>query len=345
MPEALVINDTTYAGTVASYMITRAVVGADTIQKGCAYVKDGIDKQYTIPRIEISNFMQRRQATPTSQGTVTVDGQVLVPKDMMLYYEFNPRDFEAHWYAEQLKPQLLARDLPQTVEAYMVMQQMKRLNEWFENAYWKSRIQYDTQGSAVDPTTKGAAASDAQYFYFDGLIKRLLDGATVPPVGQRTILVSSPLPLTDGASSPGVSENIIEALNRAYNLVPDALIGNYGPTAIKFMLNYKSQKMYEQALASNTYKNQDTTERGINRYKGYDVVPLAGIPDNTIVVCKAMPDLASNVWIGINSTQDNQLQIAKLQANSELYFIKGLFKADTQFGFYDQAVLYTTLTA
>lgn len=340
--EALVINDTTYAGTVASYMITRAVVGADTVDKGCIYVKDGIKKKHTIPRIEVSGFMQRRAATPTSKGTVTVDGNVLTPQDIMLYYEFNPRDFEDHWYAEQQSPTLLARELPQTVETFMVMQQMKRLNEWFENAIWRSRTQYAPDGSAVDPTTKGAAAGDAEYFYFDGLIKKLLDGATVPPVGQRTILVGSPATLVAGTAGGG-EENIGDALNRCYNLVPQAMLFKYG--VLKFLVNYKTQQTYEQFLTTQTFKNNDTTEKGINRYKGYDVVPLAGLPDNTIVVTFALPDISSQLWCGINSLQDNQLQIAKLQANSELFFIKGLFKMDTNAGFFDQVVLYTTLTA
>lgn len=344
MPEALVINDQTYSGTVASYMITRAVVGADTIDKGCVYVQDGIKKKKTIPRIEVSNFMQKRKATPTSQGNVTVDGNVLDPQDIMLYYEFNPRDFEEHWFAEQLSPTLLARELPQTAEAYLVMQQMKRLNEWFENAIWRSRIQYDPDGAAVNPTAKGAEAGDAQYLYFDGLIKKLLDGATVPPVGQRTILVSSPAILVAGTAGGG-QENIGDALLRTYKSVPKALLFRYGNTGLKFLIGYETQQIYEEFLTTQTFKNNDTTEKGINRYKGYEVVPLAGIPANTIIACITMPDLESALWVGINSTQDNQLQLQRLQANSELFFIKGLFKMDTQAGFYDQVVLYTTQTA
>ncbi len=345
MPEALVINDQTYAGTVASFMITRAVVGADTVEKGCAYVQDGIKKQHTIPRIEVTGFMQRRAATPTSKGTVTVDGQVLVPQDLMLYYEFNPRDYEQHWYAEQLKPQLLTRDLPQTAESFMVMQQMKRLNEWFEKANWRSRIDYAPDGAAIDPTTKGAAAGDAEYYYFDGFIKKMLDGATVPAVGQRTILVSNPATLVAGTAGAG-EENIGAALLRCYNLVPEALLFHYGVMGLKFLVGYSTQQVYEDFLTSQQFKNNDTTEKGINRYKGYEVVPLAGIPANTIVVCFANPDLSSNTWIGINSVLDEDgLQLAKLQANSELYFIKGLFKMDTNCGFFDQVVLYTTQTA
>ena len=49
MSEALNIQDTSWSGPAASYMITRAVVAADTIEKGCIYVEDGIRKKKTIP--------------------------------------------------------------------------------------------------------------------------------------------------------------------------------------------------------------------------------------------------------------------------------------------------------
>jgi hypothetical protein len=337
--EAIVLNDTTYAGSVASYMITRAVVGADTIQKGCVYVKDGIKKKETIPRLEVTDFIQRRKATPTSKGTVTVDAKVLEPLDFMLYYEFNPRDFEAHWYAEQQSPSLLARQLPQTIEAFMMMQQMLRLNEWFENAIWRSRIQYAPDGATVvTPASKGAEAGDAVYYYFDGLLKRLLDDAT-------TILVSTPATLVSGTAGGG-EENIGAALNRCLKLVPKALLQRYGKMGLKFMISYATKLVYDEFLTTTTtFKNNDTTERSIDRYKGYDVVPLAGMTDNTIVVCIAAPDISSNLWVGINSTSDNTLKLAALQANSEMYFMKGLFKMDTQSGFPDQVVLYTSITA
>ena len=328
--EALNIQDTTYSGTVASYMITRAVVGADTIEKGVIYVEDGIKKKKTIPRIEVSNFMQRRTATPTSQGEVTVDGRVLDPQDLMLYYEFNPRDFEQHWYAEQLQPKLLGRELPVTAENFMVMQTMKRLNEFFENAIHRSRVQYDSQGANIDPVSKGDVGSAEAYFYFDGLIKKALDSLD-------TIVIPTPVALTFG--------NIRDKFQIALNSVPKALLYRYGKAGLKFVVSYADQLKYEQALRQDLYKNQDTTESGINRYSGYDVVPVAGMPENTFYLCIAKPDIDSNLWLGINSTQDNQLQLMRLQNNSELFFVKGLFKMDTQIGFTDQLVLYTTMIA
>lgn len=332
--EALQINDTTYAGEVASYMITRAVIDADTINKGCIMVEDGIKKQKTIPRIEVTNIFQKRSATPISSGSVTVDAAVLAPKDLMMYFEFNPRDFESHWYAVQLNPKLMDAELPPTIENFMMMQTMKRSNEFFENAIWRSRVQYDPEGSAVDPTTKGAAAADAAYLYFDGLVKKALDN-------PATIQVPSPVALTGGASG-----NIITKFQQAYSLVPQALLYKYGTGGLKFLISYADQQKYENTLQLlTTFKNQDTTERAINRYNGYEVVPCAGIPENTFFVAIAKPDVDSNIWMGINSTEDANLQLQRLQNNSELFFVKGLFKADTQIGFADQLVMYTTLTA
>lgn len=347
MPEALDIQDSTWSGPAASYMITRAVTGADTIQKGCIYVEDGIRKKKTIPRIEVSNFMQKRQATPVSKGNVTVDGAVLEPRDAMLYYEFNPRDYEAHYYAELLEPKLLGRELPVTAENFMMMQTMKRLNEFWETSIWRSRSQYDPAGDAVLPSSKGEATSGQPFYdtdgnpaaiYFDGLIKKALDAS-------GTILVSTPATLVAGTASGG-QENIADALLRCYKLVPKALLFRYGMGGLKFHVSYLTQQIYEEYLTTTTtFKNNDTTEKGINRYKGYEIVPLAGVPDNTIMVCISKPDTDSNTWLGLNSTQDNQLELRRLQANSELFFVKGLFKIDTQIGFADQLVLYTTITA
>lgn len=340
MAEALVISDTTYAGEAASQFILRQVINADTVQKGCIHVQDGIKKQYTIPRLEVSNLIQRRATTPVSQGTITVDSRTLVPQDLMLYVEFNPRDYEAHWQAVNLSPKLLDRELPPTAEEFTMIQVMARLNEFFENAIWRSRKVFDpTNAGYVTPASKGQASTDSAYFYFDGLMTKLLNDAA-------TVQVSSPKTLIAGATAGG-NENINDALNRIYALVPKPLLFKYGPSGLKFHVSYATQQVYEDYITTSTvYKNNNTTERGINQWKGYQLVPIAGIPDNTIVACVSSPGMESNLWLGVNSAADEDaLQLAKLQANSELFFIKGLFKMDTQVGFPDFVVLYTSITA
>jgi hypothetical protein len=340
MAEALVITDTTYAGEAASNFILRPVIAADTVQKGCIHVQDGIKKKYTIPRLDVSNFIQKRMATPISQGSITVDGRSLTPLDFMLYVEFNPRDYEAHWQAVNLSPKLIDRELPPTAEEFTVLQVMRRLNEFFENAIWRSRLIFDpSNASYATPASKGQATGDSVYFYFDGLMTKLLNDAS-------TIQVSSPKTLIAGTTAGG-NENINDALNRIYTSVPKPLLFKYGPTGLKFHVSYATQQVYEDYITTSTvYKNNNTTEKGINQWKGYQIVPLAGMPDNTIVACISAPGIESNLWLGVNSQEDdNALQLARLQANSELFFLKGLFKMDTQVGFPDFVVLYTSITA
>lgn len=331
MAESLIINDTNYAGEAAAFMITRAVVDIDTVNKGCIMVKDGIKKEYTIPRIEVANIMQHRAATPISQGTVTVDGNILFPKDYMSYIEFNPRDFEAHWFAYQLSPTLLERTLPLTAENFMIFQFMKRVNEFNELQLWRGRTAFDPANGGLDPTIKGQLAGDAVYQYFNGLIYKLLSDSGTIQIGSAATLTTS---------------NILTVMNSIYYAVPQALVARYGDTGLKFLMNIDTQRIYEDALTTQSFKNNDTTEKGINRYKGYNVVSLAGMPDNTIVCCIAQPDTDSSLWLGLNSKDDEQsIKMREVSNNSELWFVKMLLKADVQFGFSDQVVLYTTIIA
>lgn len=334
---ALVINDTSYAGEAASYMLTKNVIDFDTLNKGCIMVQDGIKKKFTLPRLDVLNVIQRRNETPVSSGSITVDGRALVVEDMMLYLEFNPRDYEQHWFATQLNPRLLDTQLPQTAEAFMMDMIMKRAGEFMENAVWRGRKDYDLLGSAVNPVTKGAEATDANYFYFDGLIKKALDASDI-------ITVPSPVVLTGGASG-----NIADEFQRAYLKVPKALLYKYGSKGVKFFVSYPDQQKYESVMQLKTvYKNQDTTERGINRYNGYEVIPIAGMPENTFFVGVGHYDIgdrSSNLWFGLNSVDDSLLELKKVSNPSELYYVKGLWKADVQIAFPDQLVAYTQLIA
>ena len=331
MPEALVITDQTYAGEAASYMITHAVVGADTIQNKCIYVEDGIKKKRTIPRVDVLNIMQKRAAEPTSSGSIAIDGRTLVPGDSMCYIEFNPRDFEQHWYAYQLNPQLLYAELPATAETFIIMQLMKRLNEFFENSIWRSRMAFDPDNTLYTPASKGQDTTDSAYFYFDGLITKALSDA-------NTLKVSNPVALTD--------TNIASYFYAAYQLVPKALLYKYGDAGLKLFISYADQQKYENYMETSTvFKNQNTTESWKAQYKGYKVVPLAGIPENTFFWGYGKPDISSNLWMGINSTEDNELQLMKKQNNAETWFVKGLFKSDVQIGFTEELVAYSTITA
>jgi len=328
---SLIINDTAYAGTFASYFWLPATFGMDTLQKGVAYVQDGIKKSHTIGRVDFANPLQARVATPSTSGDYTIDGRVLTPEDMMLYTEFNPRDFEQHWLAEQLSPTLLARELPVTAENYMMQMGLNRAFEQIENGIWMGSTTY---------TAVAGTAGNGQIKFFDGYLKKMIADAAVLKVG-------SPLPLSAAASSGSVY-NIVDAFNALLALCAvnkKALLSKPSRySRLKFLVSVNTEQIYQTFLTTTlTFKGVNTTEQGINKFKGYEIVPLAGIPDDTIVFTEALDDTSSNLYVGMNSTEDNNLQLQRLQANSELFFLKGLMKYDVQYGFSEQVFLYTTL--
>ena len=329
---ALTISDTSYAGTFASYFWLPATFGMDTIQKGGVYVQDGIKKAHTIGRVDFANPLQQRSATPTTSGTFTVDGRVLNPQDLMVYTEFNPRDYEQHWLAEQLSPTLLARELPKTAENYMMQIGLNRAFEQIELGLW--------MGSTTYTATPGTAGN-GQICFFDGFIKKMLNDSAVQKVASPFTLVST--------ASDGSHYNVADAFSALLKLVATtkkALLSR--PTRyqrMKFFVSINTEQIwYDFITTTQVYKGVNTTEQGINRYKGYEIIALAGMPDDTILFTEGLDDVSSNLYVGMNSNEDNNLQLMRLQNNSELFFLKGVMIFDVQYGFGEQTFLFTTLT-
>lgn len=304
----LSIQDLSYAGEAAANVIVRAMTGADTIQGGHLYVRDGIRKSYTIPRLTSTGILQPRQATPTSStGDFIIDGTVLTPEDYMIYTEFNPRDFEQHWFAAQLNPGLIDRALPATVEGVILSEVLRLHNRALETMIWQG-----------DKTS-----SNTQLNYIDGYVKKLAGNAS-------TVKVANAVALTDG--------NIMAKLEEVYRAIPDALI--YDPS-MRIYVSYKTAQIFRNAQVAQTYKGVDPTLAGVMQYAGIPVVRLAGMPNDCIVATRGSASADSNLWLGMDSTSDqNMVQMAKVQNNSELYFIKVLMKVDVQVGFYQEAILY-----
>ena len=331
---ALNIIDTAYAGTFASYFFLPATFGMDTLQKGCAYVQDGIKKSHTIGRVDFANPLQPRKATPTTSGTFTVDGRVLTPNDLMVYTEFNPRDYEQHWLAEELSRELLARELPVTAEHYMMQIGLDRAFEQIELGLWMGSVSYTAEPGSV---------GNGQICFFDGFLKKMINDPLV-------LQVASPFPLSALASDGATVYNIVDAFNALIQLCAvnkKALLSR--PTRykrLKFIVSVNTEQIYQTYLTTTqVFKGVNTTDEGINKFKGYEIISLAGLPDNTILFTEALDDTSSNLYIGMNSSEDNNLELKKLQANSELFFLKALMKFDVQYGFGAQTFLFTTLTA
>lgn len=316
----ITLTDQTYAGEVAGNLIVRAMTSNAMVQGGHIYLKDGIKKQFTIPRWDITfeDFVQDVKATPTpGPETETVDGQQLITSEYMIYHEFNPRDYEDHWYSQQLGGSVLVdTTLPQNVETTIVTEVLKR-NGWFVNKLiWN-----------------GDKTSTTKMKYINGLKKKA-------NLSSKTIKVTSPLTLSAG--------NVQAQFQRGYDLIPVALkYASYAEndgtvnSKLKIFCSPYTFDLFCQAQIAQTNKGVDFTQVGINKFRGIKVVPIPDFPNDYYQIAVGAPDMSSNIWMGMNSTDDEStIQLKQLQANSELWFIKGLAKIDVQYGWNEEVVSY-----
>jgi hypothetical protein len=326
---SLQINDVSYAGKFASQYWTPAFYGMDTLKKGVVNVIDNIKKKINIGNIDFAGGLQPRQATPsTPLGTWTVDKKYLEPKDAMLYSIFNPRDLEAHWESENLSELLLERQLPANFESYVIYTMMSRTFEKMEAGWWMSSTAYQ----AITDTT------DPRYYlqFFDGYLKQLVSDATVLAVPTPTTITNSTI------------GSVLDSLISEVTTYKKALITNTSKyQRMKFIMSPLTELLYNEYLTTGTvYKGTDYSAVGTPRWKGYEVVSLAGFPDNTVIFCEALPNFDGAFHIGLNSASDeNTLQLARTRAMDETFFVKALMKMDVQYKYGNEIGLYTTLTA
>lgn len=305
----IAMNDTTYAGEAAADFIVKAITENVMIQGGHIYVKDGIKKKFTIPRFDADyeDFIQDVQSTPVSKGTQFITGQVLEPSEYMIYHEFEPRDYEDHWFATQLPGNtLLDTTMPTNVESVVAQEVLKRHGRFLNKIIWN-----------------GNKALTTIYKYFDGL-------KTKATASSSTLKVGSPVTLS--------AANIQAEFLRGFNLIPAAL--KYDER-MKIFCSYATFEFYMQSQINQTNKGVDVTQRGVDTFRGLKVVRVPDMPDNYYMIAKGSADPSSNLWLGMNSMDDaNTLELAKKQANSSLWFLKLVMKADVQIGWNEETVTY-----
>lgn len=333
MSQALQLNDTTYAGEAASWMLLRPVATADTVEKGCIHIAE-TKKQFHYPRLEITNWLQRDSPTPASSGTITVDGNVITLNTFQIYLEFDPQQFSQHWYANELQNQIIDRSLPATVETYLMKHLFEKNNQKVDGMIWRSRMAYDpTAVGNYTPASKGADVNDGDMYYFDGLLTQALSDA-------NTIQVASPYTLT--------ATNSVAALQLVYNQVPIGLLNKFGAYGLKFLVSYRTMQLIEQNYnITTTFKNPDFSQTTPQFFLGYSIVPISGFPDNTIIACLASPDHSrTNTFLAVNSTDDqSQVKLAPTLAFSDIWGLRAKMKMNVGWGFTDQLVVFTTITA
>jgi hypothetical protein len=296
-----------YAGEVVRRALTRAITGNEVAEGGHAFMRDNVRNSLHIPRLSVENIIQDRAPEPTSQGNFEYSHRKLTPLDYMIYLEFNPLDFEEHWFAQLLSGERVFTELPAEIQEQIIDQIMLYHDNYLGQALW------------TGDTTNGTAP----YNKFDGFVTLLAND-------PETVTPSNPVALTES--------NVIDKLEETYKLVPRAVRGNAN---MKCFVSTQTHDLYGDALRNLNYKSISPEDPTPRRFHGKRLVPLEGFPDDTILWARSTAGMNSNLWVGAADLGDlSTIQVERKQANSELFFFKMLVKLGCQVGFPEETVLY-----
>lgn len=318
----LQILDTTYSGThEVDYLIANSLFGLDTVKKGGSYIKTGIRKKHTMLNTSVSDVLRAKVATPevglnVADVSPTITGRVIDPQDVMIYWRNNPSLFSEHALVTVQSNKLLERGLPNSIEFALIDYVMNIGFQSIERAFHLGSSTY---------TAVAGSPGNGQLKWFDGFIKKGLAGSA--------ILVPGFVAITAG--------NVLARMDASINQLPIALL--YNPD-VKFEMSYADYQLFELASLAMPNKGIDIDGRVKPMYRGYQVLPLAGLPKDTFYLSKATSTPFSNKYIGMNDYADMNFIYDKYRNDSLEYFVRADMQFDVQIANPVEFIMHTGLT-
>lgn len=309
---ALIVNKTAYSGEVVEQLLVRATTGNELVDGGYAHVHPMVKSKLTLPRVRTKGKMlQRRVAMPKSgaggdsKGDFDYDEKYLEPQDIMAYTEFNPAVFEHVWRPFQPTGNMVFQELPHDVQETLLSEMAKvidmELGDYFLNC------------------TKGTGA----YEFFNGLITQMKNDAELTPVANAHQITE---------------ETVLAVMRKIVKSIPKALRKSKKMT---IFMSVEDFDIYDAVITDKPFKGADYRNMNDEKYKGYPIAVLADLPKDVIFAAEASTGVDSNLWIGVNLSDDeNAIQVDKVANNGELYFFKMLMKADTNTVYGEDIVLW-----
>jgi len=305
------LTPNTYSGQAAGQFMLAALTGADMINSSSLYVKETLSNKFVIPtwKHDYTQFIQNPKATPTAgNGVITNGERYLNLGEYLIYQEFNPNIYADHWFAKDMPELLMDRGLPFEANS-VVLYEIMRQNATYLNLLINN-------GNTAGTSYVNADGEDIGK-YIDGFVTKMSADANVAKV-------SSPITLTN--------VNVAGEFDRGFQKIAPAL--RYDPKMRYFCsyLTYDLYTEYQRNVVTQPYKGIDITEAGVLKFRGHEIVRVADFPENTFYIAKALPTMESNLWLGVNSSDDqNNLKIGQVAANSDFWFVKGKMKIDVNY--------------
>lgn len=308
---SLVVKNTSYDGEVLDELLVRATTGNDLVAGGHIRVEDGVQKSFSIPRLKTGEMLQKRKEQPKegdAKGDFNYDERKLTPQEFMAFTTFNPRTFEKVWRPFQPKGNLVFRELPAEVQNKLLSEMAKAVD--FELGYHYINGVF------------GAAEGQ----YFDGILTRIIADADVVKIATATEIVDS---------------NILNVLRAVTTKLPKPLKTLPLKNKVKIFMSVEDHEILDFVLTEKPFKGADYSSITTEKFKGFQLVPLANMPKDVIFATYATDGIDSNLWAAVDLADDEDvIKIDLLENAGERYFFKMLMKVDTNIAFGEDVVLW-----
>ena len=342
---AFQFKDNQYSGEFLQDLLVYTASENETYKEGLIHIKTGVQMKYTLPLVQLGKIIQDRVATPADDqsgndtGKYKFTERFLEPQDFMVYFRFNPRDFEKYYQWFQPDGNLVFRTLDPKIQATMVRLLMENKNEYIDYSIWMSAKGGASASKITTPVGDdyeeiGGDVEAGPMKYFDGAIKRILDnniGLDGDKDPKKAVVA--------GTSKFTTGQDVETALRTMWRKTPTKIRKK---ASFVFVMDQNSWDLYDQYLTDKTVKYTDNTTMNDYRFKGKRILTLNALPKDTIIGGVFTNGMDSNLWMAVDYASDeNVLQIEKWRPDSELYFFKMLLKIDVNIVRPGEIVIWT----
>ena len=286
-----ITRSTVHVSIPVERLIVDLILGSDTLDKGVAQLLPSSQKQVTLNRFftEGDNTMGR-VATPTTPADAsTKDEKQIVMGELLYYDEFDPKefnlDFEFLWATNASNMQEPSQVLINAIMPSVTA----NFNNTVERMLWRG----DT-AAGTDPLQ-----------IFDGWEKQIAADATVIDVTPAGVITAA---------------NVISIFEDMLNAAPADLRELGNPS---FIVPHEVLYLYETASRSLDFKGSDISSKEVAQFGGFPIINVGGRTDSNISFLNAASGDDSELKVAVWMDSDRfTVEIARLQANSDLFFIK-----------------------
>lgn len=318
-----------FAGEIFQEIFSEIIFKSEVFSKPLVRIIDDVKNEKTVTTLAGEIPLQAYKSRLAQDGTDASDtlkfsDAIIKPNKLMAYTEFDMEQLRSTRFGRDMQKgaaNITSNEFEQAVLNFAI----PRISTSYEKAFW-SGVTPATKAATADvnnttPTAnqKTLIASLSVNDQVDGVIARLVSSGVVTSVAGTTL----------------TSANLKAEFKKLYAAASAEVVNSEDSN---MYVSYKVRQLIMQANNDATYRDIFTVVSKDEIYYLGKKVEFVHLPDN-VMIFAVWSDLIAGMDLLADSTMGN-LEVAKLHANSDILFLKGVMSLDVAVTLPQQVVLY-----